>query len=80
MRTETQPDAVFSDLLVQMRVVKARLSFLLEQTKGPGKHLVFMNLKDAAESVSEAICEEETNLWQRTRRPQNLPGATKWQT
>ena len=58
----SEPAVACTDLLAELRAAKLKLNCLLERSRGPGKHLVYMNIKDAYEDIAEAVYAEEERI------------------
>ena len=51
-----------SDLLAELEATQDKLDDLLEAARGPGKHLVFMAIKDARYHFQDAVYAEQARL------------------
>lgn len=56
------PGVACSDLLAELRSVLNKLDDLLEAARGPGKHSVYMSLKDAKYHCGHAFYAEECRI------------------
>jgi len=51
-----------SELLAELEATQDKLDDLLEAARGPGKHLVFMAIKDARYHFQDAVYAEKARL------------------
>jgi hypothetical protein len=59
---KTETPVRSSDLLAELKATQDKLDELLEAARGPGKHSVFMALKEARSHLQDGVDAEESRL------------------